>query len=81
MKVPFLCVYGQNDPAIGLPNPELLATLPEHSHAIIFDNSAHYPMLEESSKFNRLLVDFLALGAGESPRQLQVKEEWKRRVR
>jgi hypothetical protein len=37
--------------------------------------------LDESSKFNRLLADFLALPSGESPRQLQLKEEWKRRVR
>jgi hypothetical protein len=38
-------------------------------------------MLDEPSKFNRLLSDFLALGSGEYPRQLQLKEEWKRRVR
>jgi hypothetical protein len=28
-----------------------------------------------------LLADFLNLSSGESPRQLQLKEEWKRRVR
>jgi hypothetical protein len=38
-------------------------------------------MLEENRKFNRLLIDFLSLPSGESPRQLQLKEEWKRRVR
>jgi len=45
------------------------------------ENSGHFPMLDESSSFNRLLTDFLTLGSGESPRQLQLKEEWKRRVR
>ena len=56
-------------------------TLPEHIHQVVLDGSGHFPMLDDSSKFNRLLVDFLALSSGESPRQLQLKEEWKRRVR
>jgi hypothetical protein len=38
-------------------------------------------MLDESARFNRLLTDFLALEPGLSPRELQLKEEWKRRVR
>ena len=38
-------------------------------------------MLDEASKYNRLLNDFLALPSGESPTQLQLKEEWKRHVR
>jgi hypothetical protein len=29
----------------------------------------------------RLLIDFLALDSGLSPRELELKEEWKRRVR
>jgi hypothetical protein len=38
-------------------------------------------MLEEASKFNRLLGDFLALKSGEDLHNLELKEEWKRRVR
>jgi hypothetical protein len=38
-------------------------------------------MLDEANKFNRLVADFLSLGSGTSPRQLSLKEEWKRRVR
>ena len=38
-------------------------------------------MLDEGNKFNRLLGDFTALISGESPRQLSLKDEWKRRVR
>jgi hypothetical protein len=38
-------------------------------------------MLDEPSKFNRLVADFLALNSGESPENLQIKEEWKRRIR
>ena len=80
--LPCLLVYGQNDPAV---NPPVLQeqspTLPQHVHQIVFEGSGHFPMLDESGKFNRLLADFLNLGSGESPRQLQLKEEWKRRVR
>jgi hypothetical protein len=43
--------------------------------------SGYFPMLDEGSRFNRLLGDFLALDAGTSPRELQLKDEWKRRVR
>ena len=38
-------------------------------------------MIEETIKFNRLLTDFLALPSGISPSELQMKDEWKRRVR
>jgi pimeloyl-ACP methyl ester carboxylesterase len=80
-----LLVYGLNDPAVppleGAQSLEQAATIPDHLHTIVFEQSGHFPMLDEPSKFNRLLSDFLALGSGEYPRQLQLKEEWKRRVR
>jgi pimeloyl-ACP methyl ester carboxylesterase len=76
-----LLVNGQNDQAVTLPDLDSLVSLPEQTHSLIFDQSGHFPMLDDSSKFNRLLVDFLTLPSGESPRQLQMKEEWKRRVR
>jgi len=78
---PVLFVHGKNDPAISAPHSEHIVLLPRHIHQILFENSAHFPMLEEPSKFNRLLVDFLSLPSDESPRQLQLKEEWRRRVR
>jgi len=81
LALPCLLVYGQNDPAVQAPTAEILDGLPEQSHTILFEQSGHFPMLEEASKFNRLLGDFLTLASGESPRQLQVKEEWKRRIR
>ncbi len=80
-KTPCLMVHGKNDPLVSLPLADPLADLPYMAHAICFEQSGHYPMIAEASKFNRLMVDFLALESGDSPRQLQVKEEWKRRVR
>ena len=76
-----LLVSGQNDQAVALPDLDNIFGLPEQTHAITFDQSGHFPMLDEGSKFIRLLISFLSLPAGDSPRQLQLKEEWKRRVR
>lgn len=76
-----LMVNGQSDPAVTPPDFDNLASWPAQTHLFTFDQSGHFPMLDESSKFNRLLVDFLTLPSGDSPRQLQMKEEWKRRVR
>jgi pimeloyl-ACP methyl ester carboxylesterase len=79
--IPCLLAHGIDDPAIEAIHTEQAATLPEHMHYILFEQSGHYPMLDEPAKFNRLLTDFLSLPSSESPRQLQLKEEWKRRVR
>ena len=76
-----LLVHGQNDPVIQLPRGDELENLPEHMHSVVFEQSGHFPMLDETNKFNRLLIDFLALPSGDSPRELQVKEEWRRRIR
>ncbi len=76
-----LLVSGQNDQAVTAPDLDRIIRLPEQTHAITFEQSGHFPMLDEGNKFNRLLIDFLSLPSGESPRQLQLKEEWKRRVR
>jgi pimeloyl-ACP methyl ester carboxylesterase len=81
LTTPCLFVHGQNDPAVELPPPEVINQLPEQSHYVVFEQSGHFPMLDETLKYNRLLTDFLSLTSGESPKDLQLKEEWKRRVR
>jgi pimeloyl-ACP methyl ester carboxylesterase len=75
-----LLVHGQNDPAITTPSFDLNPA-PPMMQTIILDQTGHFPMLDDAPRFNRLLNDFLALESGESPRDLQLKEEWKRRVR
>jgi pimeloyl-ACP methyl ester carboxylesterase len=78
---PCLLLYGRDDPSA--PAPPLNHTLlrEPNVHQLVLEDSGHFPMIEVPSPFNRLLVDFLALEAGASPRELQVKEEWRRRVR
>lgn len=81
LNVPCLFVYGANNPALALPSQEKVDPLPMHMHQINLEGAGHFPMLENPPQFNRLLTDFLALDSGLSPRELQLKEEWKRRVR
>jgi pimeloyl-ACP methyl ester carboxylesterase len=80
LGVPCLFVYGENDPSFTAPSHEN-DIFPQHMHQIHLESAGHFPMLDDSFKFNRLLTDFLALESGLSPRELQLKEEWKRRVR
>lgn len=77
---PTLLVHGENDPAVTIP-PFSQDSSPYNMHLVILDQAAHFPMLEDAARFNRLLTDFLALPSGDTPRDLQMKEEWKRRVR
>ncbi len=77
---PCLLVYGPNDPAITQP-PFDPQTAPHNIHLVTLEQSAHFPMLDDGARFNRLMTDFLALESGVSPRELQFKEEWRRRVR
>lgn len=82
LGIPTLFVHGTSDEALHLEtNENLLDNMPEQVHLIYFEQSGHFPMLDEANKFNRLMVDFLALKPGETPANLQLKEEWKRRIR
>lgn len=79
MSIPCLLVYGEKDQAVTVPAYETAAST--YTHQIVLEGSGHFPMIEETIKFNRLLTDFLALPSGISPGELQMKDEWKRRVR
>ena len=80
IQAPCLLVNGMNDPAIACPDDEKLDSLPPNLHYIPFTQSGHFPMIEQPNKFNRLLFDFLSPESGK-PIELQLKEEWKRRLR
>jgi len=81
MSTPCLIVHGENDPAIETPDYGRIQAMPERVHQVVLEECGHFPMLDQPGRFHRLMADFLALESGESPRQLQLKEEWKRRVR
>ena len=81
IQTPCLLVHGQGDPAIKAPREDYLAALPLIFHNITFEQAGHFPMLDKAQKFNNLLTDFMTLESGMSPRELQLKEEWRRRMR
>jgi len=81
MTTPCLIVHGEDDPAIQTPDYERIQAMPDRVHQVVLEDCGHFPMLDQTVRFHRLMTDFLTLESGESPRQLQLKEEWKRRMR
>lgn len=81
LRLPLLLVHGNNDPAVAAPSEERLNGFAGNLHRIPFEASRHFPMIDEAAKFNRLLADFMSLKSGEAVGNLQLKEEWRRRVR
>jgi pimeloyl-ACP methyl ester carboxylesterase len=79
LNIPTLLVYGEKDVALTIPSEETSNST--MTQQITLEESGHFPMLDETIKFNRLMTDFLALESGASPSELELKEEWKRRVR
>lgn len=76
-----LWIHGEHDQVISKPTSEQLNYLPKIAQFYNFNESGHFPMLDEPSKFNRLLTKFMKLPPGEDPRQVEIKPIWKRRVR
>ncbi len=79
LEPPLLLVSGNKDSFIAPLAPDEVASLDNNVRAIGLSDSGHFPMLDEASKFQRLLRDYLEtrpsdLGA------LALKEEWRRRM-
>ncbi len=76
---PHLLVFGAKDPLAAPPADELAAQYSSSARQINLDQSRHFPMLDEASKFTRLLLDFIQ--AGDDLDSLALKEQWRRRTR
>lgn len=78
---PLLLVYGSADTLVLSPNSQLadgpLAAADER-RALVTLEAGHFPMLEDSPRFNRLLLDFIR--AETNPAAVAPKEFWQRRV-
>ena len=76
-----LMIYSRNDPLVPVP-PELVPeNMPDTMNSFVFEESGHFPMLDQDPQYNRLLRDFLEMERDASPRSLSLKEQWVRRVR
>lgn len=76
-NTPVLAVYGEKDIIVPADHAQVL----NHAHGrphqlVVIPRVNHFPFLEESNIFNRLIRDFLeSKGA-----PVEVKEQWRRRV-
>ncbi len=78
-----LLIFGHDDPVIEPPSGAYayLQQPERHRQCILLDRLAHFPMLEEKAKFNRLLTDFVHLNGSGSVQEIAVKDIWQRRTR
>lgn len=74
-----LAVYGEKDDLIDPTPTQELDGRWSNIRSIGLADSKHFPMLDEASKFQRLLKDFLDIEGDLS--SLELKEEWRRRTR
>lgn len=77
LSVPLLAVYGGKDQIVTPDHAAFLADLTEQPlQLLVLPKANHFPFLEHSNTFGRLLMDFLVSQG--SP--VEIKEEWRRRV-
>jgi len=76
---PHLLVYGAKDPLIPQPGDGWRARHDCGLRQVNLDQSRHFPMLDETSKFTRLLMDFI--DAGDDLDAIELKDQWRRRTR
>jgi len=77
VDLPVLLVYGDRDDIVKPSDANDLDEC-ESVRPIFLSESRHFPMLDERTKFNRLLRDFLL---AENLDSLSLKEEWRRQTR
>jgi pimeloyl-ACP methyl ester carboxylesterase len=81
IDVPVLTVYGGRDTVIDSSQADVLDEHHYAARAIVLRQSHHFPMLDETAKFTRLLRDFMDVQTPEDLERLTVKKEWRRRTR
>lgn len=72
MPIPCLIVHGQDDPAVKTPDHKRVLAMTDQVDQIVLDHCGHFPMLDEGLRFNNLMMNFLALVSGASPRDMRL---------
>jgi len=57
-RMPVLGIFGKGDNIVNPNQAQLVDQMP-YGRSIIFEESRHYPMLDESERFYRTLLEFL----------------------
>ncbi len=81
VEVPLLAVYGDSDSVVSVSQAEELDENHYAARAIVLPGAHHFPMLDQTTKFSRLLHDFIDVSTPEELQELTIKEEWRRRTR
>jgi pimeloyl-ACP methyl ester carboxylesterase len=81
IDMPLLSVYGDKDNVISTDQAKELGEHHYAARAIVLPGTHHFPMLDETARFTRLLRDFMDVETAEELRQLTIKKEWRRRTR
>ncbi len=74
---PLLVVHGERDSLIMPPQDDTIQRISDNIRQISLKDSTHFPMVDEATKFQRLLREFLESDLA----SLELKDEWKRRSR
>jgi pimeloyl-ACP methyl ester carboxylesterase len=83
LAAPTLLLHGENDSLLPPPSEDLLRRINAgkqagHFLTLVEPELRHFPMLEVTAKFNRLLIDFLE---ATDLTNVQFKDQWKRTMR
>ena len=81
IDVPLLTVYGARDTVISPQQAVEFGSNHLRARAIILPDSHHFPMLDQTAMFARLLQDFIDVDSVQGVRDLSIKDEWRRRTR
>lgn len=74
---PLLAVYGKKDTIVPAEHASSFLHYEDRPHQLIeLPQANHFPFLEQTSSFNRLLLDFMV----SKGTPVEIKEEWRRRV-
>jgi pimeloyl-ACP methyl ester carboxylesterase len=78
---PVLMVFGGQDSVIQQPGIDapFMQRPGNNRHYVALESCNHFPMLEQTAKFNRLIIDFMH--ADDDAVEIAPKEHWQRRVR
>jgi pimeloyl-ACP methyl ester carboxylesterase len=81
IDVPLLTVYGDRDSVISPAQADELEDNHYAARAIVLPGAHHFPMLDQTARFTRLLRDFMDVKSSQELQELAVKQEWRRRTR
>ena len=78
-----LLLHGAQDSIVRFPDDDTLAELDQHDRflSLVLEDGRHFPMVDATAKVTRAITEFLDLQPGQKLKDLQLKDQWRRRMR